>query len=131
MVTLRNPLLRGYSPGTISSNIEREIKRGKDPMRAKAAAYREARDEFKRRYPGKHLPAWLTRKGRHHNPRAKRRHSYSRYFVAGSNHKGGPWQTFGEFDSDRYSDPQGQAASAAKVLGRMGMYAKVTRVRSR
>jgi hypothetical protein len=131
MVTLRNPLERGYSPATISANIEAEIRRGMAPDRAKAAAYREARIAFRRRHPHKRLPAYLVRRRarhRRHNPAAK---GNVRYIVAGARKKGGPWVKFGEFDSSRYADPQGHAASAAKVLGKMGMYARVTRIASR
>lgn len=51
-----NPLRRGHSRATVSSNIAREIRRGKPRARAVAMSLRAARAEFRGRFPGKQLP---------------------------------------------------------------------------
>jgi hypothetical protein len=44
-----NPIKRGYSRSSISTNIRREIRRGRSPKQAAAIAYSIARKEQKRR----------------------------------------------------------------------------------
>ena len=55
------PLIQGYSRSSISKNIAAEIDAGRPQKQAEAIAYRTAVDVFKKRHPGKSLPAYLRK----------------------------------------------------------------------
>jgi len=59
------PILKGSSDSTRSSNIEREIKSGRDPKQAEAIAYRQQRD-YRRHHKKKPSK-------RHHRKTGKRK----------------------------------------------------------
>jgi hypothetical protein len=56
------PLKRAYSKSAISANVAELIRGGRDRAQAVAAAYNVAREAFRRRNPGKSLPAYLRQK---------------------------------------------------------------------
>jgi hypothetical protein len=59
MTRKKNPLKAGYSRATVSHNIALEMDNGRKQRQAVAMALRSARASFKKRYPGKRLPAHL------------------------------------------------------------------------
>lgn len=55
------PLLEGYTMQTIRKNIREMRKAGKKEDVAVAAAYNKARENFKKKFPGKRLPKHLQK----------------------------------------------------------------------
>jgi hypothetical protein len=72
------PMLKGYSKDTISENIAREIRKGKPRTVASAAAFKSARDSWRRKFKGKPYPVYLKPKKKTANsPKApKMAHGY-------------------------------------------------------
>jgi len=56
------PLKKGYSEKTIRENIRELVESGRSQEQAVAIAYQVARKAFKKRNPGKPLPARLKEK---------------------------------------------------------------------
>ncbi len=56
------PLRKGHSRKTISKNISEMVKSGRPQKQAVAASLDTAREEFKKRNPGKPLPKHLQKK---------------------------------------------------------------------
>jgi len=60
---IRLPLKQGFSQATIKANIAEMVRAGRSKDQAVAAAYETARKVFRKRNPGKPLPAHLRKKG--------------------------------------------------------------------
>jgi len=115
----RNPLKSGYSRQTVGANIATMRREGKSAGVASAAAYRSARADFKRRHPGKALPAHLRQK----NPSAAGTRITVQTVAASAKKKKNPKKKKAKKKNaprvDRFGRPLGKSPRAKFIRGQM------------